>query len=223
MHWKRWHAHGDPTKSLASTGGETCSITNCGRPSVARGWCRMHWKRWRRDGVADRPPQRGSKPRSTAEERFWAKVDKSGGENACWLWTAYREPEWGYGVFRMKSREPMWSAHRASWTFNNGVIPVDRIVCHICDNPPCVNPGHLYLGTDQTNSTDKVLRNRTTKGRPVHHGELSFHKITLAEVREIRRRYAAGGISQSALGREFGISQTHVGHIVRGERWQHDH
>lgn len=117
----------------------------------------------------------------------------------------------------------MWVAHRAGWFLTNGAIPDGALLCHFCDNPPCVNPKHLYIGTNQTNSTDKVLRNRTTKGRPVHHGELSFHKLTLEQVREIRIRYSAGGESQSKLGKEFGVSQTQVGRIIRGVRWQHDH
>lgn len=202
--------------------GMRCTVAECDREAVARTWCRMHWKRWKRNGDPTQLQDNPRAPRTTREARFWAKVDKSGGENACWLWTASRD-QLGYGFFRMTAGEFMWRAHRASWVLTNGEILDGVLVCHVCDNPPCVNPKHLYLGDNQTNSNDRVIRNRSTRGRPVHHGELSLHKLTLDQVREIRFRYAAGRISQAALGCEYNISQTQVSRIICGKRWQHDH
>jgi hypothetical protein len=153
-------------------------------------------------------------------ERFWAKVDKLG-EKDCWEWKASRD-ELGYGFFRAKSGKSMVKAHRWCWIITNG-DPGSLHVLHRCDNPPCVNPNHLFLGDHQDNMQDRNEKGRTTRGRPVAHGNASgARKVDLEQVREIRRRYAAGGSTQASLGTEFGISQTEVGRIVRRDRWLYD-
>lgn len=93
----------------------------------------------------------------TLEERFWKKVDRSGGPDACWTWTATRTRT-GYGMFCVSLK--MVSSHRVSYSLANGPIPDGLCVLHRCDNPPCVNPGHLWLGTQLQNIAD-----RDSKGR----------------------------------------------------------
>ncbi|WP_437230136.1 HNH endonuclease signature motif containing protein [Planctomicrobium sp. SH661] len=94
----------------------------------------------------------------TVEERFWSKVDRSGGKDACWLWTAYRNPK-GYGQFAWASKTIIL-AHRAAWRITYGDIPIQSCICHFCDNPSCVNPNHLWIGSHMDN-----VRDRDAKGR----------------------------------------------------------
>jgi hypothetical protein len=81
--------------------------------------------------------------KKTLEERFWAKVDKSGGPSACWLWTASTNK--GYGQLEIDGRPE--GAHRIAYKLSIGPIPNGLSVCHSCDNPPCCNPSHLFLGS----------------------------------------------------------------------------
>ncbi|WP_430408245.1 HNH endonuclease [Gordonia amicalis] len=93
-----------------------------------------------------------------------------------------------------------------------GEIPEGQVVRHRCDNPPCINPAHLELGTHADNSADAVDRRRTAtwNRRP--------HKLTDAEVEHIRARYMSGGISQRALAEDYDICQQLVSHLVRRTR-----
>lgn len=100
------------------------------------------------------------------EARFWAKVDKSGGSDACWLWTASKNKH-GYG--HLKADGAMIRAHRIAWAITNGQIPHDGsyhgiCVCHKCDVKLCCNPSHLFLGTQQDNVKDRDAKRRTASG-----------------------------------------------------------
>jgi hypothetical protein len=110
--------------------------------------------------------------------RFWAKVQKGPG---CWLWTAYRNRD-GYGQFRVGGR--MSKAHRVSWMLHFGPIPGGLDVLHRCDNPDCVNPSHLWLGTDADHTADKVAKGRQSRQKGEMHGQA---KLCAAEVITIRR------------------------------------
>jgi hypothetical protein len=111
----------------------------------------------------------------------------------------------------------MKRAHRVAWELTHGPIPDGMLVCHRCDNPPCVNPPHLFLGTDALNAADKGAKGRA-RTTPQRGEDSPAAKVTTEAVLQIRARYAAGGISQRELGEEYGIGQTHVGRIVRGTR-----
>lgn len=149
--------------------------------------------------------------------RFWSKVKKTDG---CWLWTAYKTPitgmRGGYGQFGIG--EEVYIAHRVSWHISIGPIPDGIHVLHNCpggDNPTCVNPSHLFLGTHLDNMRDRDAKKRL----PV--GEDAFaSKLTEDEVRALFSRSAAG--EQSALlAKDFGISQGEVSMILNGKRWSH--
>lgn len=141
--------------------------------------------------------------RRTAEDRFWRKVRLGLG---CWEWLG-APASTGYGHLDYEGRR--MGAHRFSWTLHNGPIPDGLSVLHHCDNRLCVNPDHLYLGTQADNMRDVAERQRGTLGvRPAR------AKFTDDEVRKIRARYIAGGISYTALGRVYGVSKGAIAHIV---------
>ena len=89
---------------------------------------------------------------------FWNRVRK---EQGCWVWRG-RRTRFGYGQFEFRGRT--WVAHRLAWTLLRGTIPDGLCVCHICDNPPCVNPEHLFVTTYQGNSDDMVRKERQARG-----------------------------------------------------------
>lgn len=95
------------------------------------------------------------------EPRFWPKVDQTGGPDACWPWMACRNRH-GYGKVGVGGISV--TAHRAVWELANGPIPAGLHVLHRCDNPPCVNPAHLFLGTNADNVEDKVRKGRSCAG-----------------------------------------------------------
>lgn len=108
-------------------------------------------------------------------------------------------------------------AHRAAWMLVNGPIPEGLDICHSCDNPPCVNPAHLFPGTAKDNLGDAAAKDRTPYG--IRNGS---HKLAEAEVEAIRQRYATGE-RQVDLAAAFGVSQMQISRIVRGEQWRVRH
>ena len=148
--------------------------------------------------------------RPTAEQRFWLKVNKT---DYCWEWVAGKIKS-GYGEYW--SGEKMVYAHRFSWEISNGKIPEGLCVLHKCDNPSCVRPSHLFLGTNLDNSKDAVLKNRIVFGENHYKTKLTENKV-----RAIRDMYAAGNITQEVLGRLFGITFQSISSIINNKRWKH--
>lgn len=110
-----------------------------------------------------------SDPMATEQERFWAKVDKSGD---CWLWTAARL-RFGHGVFK-RHVAGVWKqqkAHRVAYEYMVGPIPDGLFVCHHCDTPPCCNPAHLFVGTAADNMRDMSEKGRASRWRALPPGE----------------------------------------------------
>ncbi len=149
-------------------------------------------------------------PRTSADERFWSKVAKGQG---CWWWTAYRNRD-GYGLFSQNGRTRV--ASRVAWEMSRGPIPVGLVVCHRCDNPSCVRPDHLFLGTHADNARDRDEKGRIARG--TGHGRA---KLTEADVAWIRRSYREGGVSQRHLAAEYGLAMNAVNKLVRGVTWSH--
>jgi hypothetical protein len=146
---------------------------------------------------------------SVNEERFWAKVDK---QDTCWVWTASCNPK-GYGQF-LVNKVPR-RAHRLSWEMHNGPIPAGMQVLHRCDNPSCVRPEHLFLGTNNDNMQDKITKGR---GRAARHEKQGKARLTTRQVVEIR--CLRGVISQLSIANIYDISSTAVHYIVADKTWR---
>jgi hypothetical protein len=143
-------------------------------------------------------------------ERFWAKVQKSDG---CWLWQA--SVRWdGYGQFRL-STHVLEKAHRVAWLLVRGPIPDGKAVCHRCDDPACVRPDHLFLGTQAENIADMVAKGRGARG-----AMLPVSRLNPEAVRSIRERYAMGGVEYQDLARLFGVSRRTIGDAVQRRTWR---
>jgi len=136
-------------------------------------------------------------------KRFWSKVDKQGLDE-CWEWTASKNGV-GYGQLRINHK--IYYAHRVSWFLSYGKIPADLEVCHHCDNPSCVNPDHLFLGTHLDNHLDSASKGRKAK------------KLTIDEVQEIQEILAEGGWTQQEIGDAFGVARETISQIKRGKTW----
>lgn len=142
--------------------------------------------------------------------RFWSKVDVTPG---CWLWTPTRALINGYGMFTVRAGVQRL-AHRLSYELHYGEVPPKGMhVRHRCDEPLCVNPDHLLLGTPADNMRDKVMRGRQARGE-----SSPMAKLTDADVREIR---AAPDGQGRALARKFGVAFTTVSKIRNGHSWKH--
>lgn len=162
---------------------------------------------------------------ASAAARFWAQVDQSGGPDACWPWTGHENAR-GLGYGRVNDWFGRDMAHRRAWTLTNGPIPSGMLVRHVvCDNPPCCNPRHLAIGTDQDNSNDAVAHRRTTKGRSfieqaARGSRKPSAKLTESDIPVIRALVAAGR-SHASVAAEYGVSKPAIADIVAGRTWRH--
>ncbi len=141
--------------------------------------------------------------------RFWNKVDKS---RECWEWTASKTRD-GYGRFRF--HEKTVGAHRMAWALSKGEIPSHVSVLHRCDNKICVNPSHLFLGTQADN-----IRDRCEKGRSAIGENQGSAKLRESEVLEIRV-WLDIGYSLGSIARAYKICRTSVWNIKSGKLWSH--
>jgi DNA-binding XRE family transcriptional regulator len=153
--------------------------------------------------------------RRPLDERFWEKVDKSQlSPGGCWEWTGAKT--WrGYGAFVIEKgkQEP---ASRVSFVLENNIDISKLHICHKCDNPSCVNPAHLFAGTNADNMRDKVKKKRHSFGEK--NGDA---RLTEAQVLEIRHLYSSGNFSQRELAKQFGVSQRAILCIVNRILWKH--
>lgn len=168
----------------------------------------MHYRRWSLYGS----PEIVVGQRVPVQDRFWDKVEKTDG---CWNWTAALTED-GYGRILVDGKAR--TAHRVSYKMHYGVDPGEFKVCHECDNPRCVRPDHLFLGSHAVNMQDMAAKGRTGVIRGADNPK---SKLTVESVRQIRERYSSGSVSQPQLGREFGVSHATIGSIVRRESWAH--
>lgn len=188
---------------------QTCEF--CGRPRAPRA-------RFCSPSCGNRGRKRPSRA-----ERFWSKVDIKGPDE-CWPWKGYRQKS-GHCHFTWTATHTtavIIGAHRAAWilTYGEELSFRSMLVCHKCDNPPCVNPSHLFVGTQTDNMQDALKKGRL-RPLPVYLGIDNVNaKLTPERVRELRSRYSDGE-TLSALARSFGMARATLRRIVNGDGWRH--
>lgn len=168
--------------------------------------------------------------------RFWSKVEKTAG---CWFWGGARLKA-GYGVFQIGRKA--CKAHRVVYELTYGPIPPGLCVCHSCDNPSCVRPDHLWLGTHQDNATDRQTKGRGGCGRGDRHGSRThpdrfsiLYKpgsrkgenngravLNWQLVKELRAKHESGQSTIAALSREYRIGYTTAHHIINHDTWKEE-
>lgn len=176
------------------------------------------------DGII-RPKLRPSTPESS-KERFMKKVRLPDTGDGCWIWTAYcvkiNEKD-ARGQFFMGNK--LLLAYRASWMIFRGEIPHGMHVCHRCDNGICVNPDHLFLGTQKDNMRDMVAKGRhafAAHPETIRRGsDVNTSKLNEEKVRLMRIIYGRGNISQAKLAKQFGITQNAAFQIIHRRAWAH--
>ena len=147
-------------------------------------------------------------------DRFWEKVDIRGPDN-CWGWTACKIKD-GYGLIIVDNKVQL-ATHVLFYLRKGYWPPKGRTANHHCDNPSCLNPRHLYLGTMKSNMCDKYQRGR---GNHPKGEQNSNSKLTEKKVRKIKRLYS-GGVIQIELARRFGVNSGTISYIVNNKQWKH--
>jgi hypothetical protein len=149
----------------------------------------------------------------TLLERFERKISPEP-NSGCWLWMGnyFRK---GYGALKANGKNV--SAHRASWRLYRGDIPASKCVLHRCDNRACVNPDHLFLGTNDDNVADKVSKNRQHRAQGSSHGLAKLSEENIPMIFGLSR----SGHVQREIAERFGVSRTKIGQILTGRAWTH--
>lgn len=189
-----------------------CAIEDCESKVVGWGYCQKHYIRVKKYGS----PHAKKNDQSTLEERFWRFVTKCG-DNDCWNWDGQKLPS-GYGRISLGAKIlGSEGAHRVSWKLHNKKdIPDGMFVMHKCDNPSCVNPNHLSIGTPKDNTQDMIAKGRKKVVSPKGEGN-GKSLLDAKKVRLIR----SSTLNHAALGRQLGVSTGCVRSVRSGRTWSH--
>lgn len=164
-----------------------------------------------------------------AASEFWKRVDQSGGPDSCWEYTSSRTVD-GYGKLGWTPAMPFYVAHRFAWFATNGPIPDGMFVCHRCDNPPCCNPAHLFIGSNADNMADMVSKGRQLSGdrnptvtnpervpRGEHHWSARLTEENVISMREMFK----DGQQLPRIAEIFGVSKQVAHKAISGRTWAH--
>lgn len=192
----------------------TCKVDGCTTVAVSQKLCHKHYSRLRRHGdpsVTLRAPHDASLA-ERLEITGWTEVMRRPDLGSCWEWNGGRyQSNYGQVSVGENASKP---AHRIAHLAWIGPLGEDQHVCHRCDNPPCVNPAHLFAGTSKENMEDCARKDR------ISHGEKrSWHKLTESDVRDIRAAYATGEFSQKGLAASYGVAQSNINAVINRRTW----
>ena len=190
-----------------------CKYEGCQGKAVGWGYCQKHYRRYMKYGS----PEARKYDQEPMEVRFWHFVDKKS-EEECWNWTGNKRGN-GYGQFSVgKKSQGSEGAHRISWRMHNSnkEIPKGWHVMHKCDNPSCVNPSHLTIGTAKQNTQDMIAKGRKRTVSPKGEGN-GKSLLNEEQVRLIR----SSTLSHAAIARELGVSPNCVRGVRIGRTWTH--
>jgi hypothetical protein len=186
-----------------------CCVRECSEPAKARGLCSKHYDRLRLHGST-------KSPLPTLPERFVASTDIRGPDE-CWPWIAAKKDD-GYGVISMFGSQRV-ATHAALLIYRGEIVPPNLMVLHSCDNPACVNPAHLRLGTCTDNARDMHIRGRGHKSH--RRGEAHQRaKLTEGDAREALRLIRAGH-SQASIAAALGVNFRTISALATGTTWKH--
>jgi hypothetical protein len=175
------------------------------------------WYEWNAKNLASLNDLRFRWDKATKEEKlerlkmnYESHVIRKDG---CWSWSGVVDKN-GYGQIPCGYHKNT-KAHRASWLFNNGEIISGMLVCHKCDNPPCTNPEHLFLGTHKDNNLDSIKKNRAVVG-----SRQPKAKLTEEDVKKIRE-LLKNGVKGRRIAKDFGVAPSQICNINKGISWKH--
>jgi hypothetical protein len=181
-----------------------CEIEGCNGKHLARGWCVRHYATWKRCGSPDAPNQQ----KNTLDD-FWARVNRTGD---CWIWQGSKDRD-GYGFFHWENKQVRTHRFVAQEVLKLDISYLE--VCHTCDNPGCVRPSHLFVGTTKDNKKDSVRKGRHAKGET--------HACAVLSERQVRyvRRMVENGVSRVLIAKELHVSKTCIDFIAQRRTWKH--
>jgi len=194
---KKWLEQKYTTEILSMA--QIAKICNCHTTTICN-WLKKHNIKSRKSGGV----------KQSIDKRFGRYVNKDN-QNGCWIWTGAKFNN-GYGAIDGNG------SHRLSWELHNGPIPKDLCVCHKCDNPSCVNPEHLFLGTQKDNIQDMIKKGRRgdIKGEKHPHS-----KLTEEKVRKIRDLYEIKDYTMNELADMYAVNQKTIWELLHKITWKH--
>jgi len=181
-----------------------CDISSCEARATVRGWCEKHYVRWLRHG----DPLKTKYNKGPVTWEYLLSCCTINKETGCVEWQKARSNDYGKVTINYRQER----AHRISYEINIGPIPDGMFVLHHCDNPPCINPDHLFLGTQADNCADMANKDRSTRGERNPQAKLTGEDVT--SIREMNG-------SNIQIAKNFGVCQATISNIKARRSWKH--